>query len=190
MNLTKTALLLTISALLAASVNAAFAGSGSVKIYLPREVTVKEATLHLGQIGIIKGDDELSQKIEKTEIARFSAPGQTIVVERATVLGRLASQGIDLSRVSLTGARKVSVRTQQRIIQPEDFVQVARNFIKQKSPSGLTDDITAIRRPEQMVLSQDYDELSFECNYKPTGNDNAAIVTVHVIADGNSIGRR
>ncbi|NQT03198.1 MAG: hypothetical protein HQ580_14315, partial [Planctomycetes bacterium] len=76
----------------------------ALQIYLPREITIKDNHLSLGQIGIIRGNESLAAKASKIALGRISVPGQKIVIDREMVLSRLVCNGIPASKVTLTGA--------------------------------------------------------------------------------------
>ena len=109
--------------------------SSDLHIYLPREITVQESTLLLGQIGIARGPETLIKKANKVSLGRFSMPGQEIVVPRNTILSRLASNGFSASDVTFMGAEEVIVKQKQQIITSEDFTNLADDFLK-KNLSG------------------------------------------------------
>src|SRR4030065_1655928 len=81
-----------------------------LKIYLPREVTVKDNNLSLGQVSIIQGGESLVAKASEIALGRISVPGQKIIIDRPMVLSRLACNGIPTSKVTFTGAEKIKVK--------------------------------------------------------------------------------
>jgi flagella basal body P-ring formation protein FlgA len=97
---------------------------------LPREVTVDANCLLLGQVGIIRGSDDFIVRASRIPLGRISVPGQEIVIDRPTVLSRLACNGITSSKVTLLGAEKVKVKQQQETIKGDDFVKRATAFLK------------------------------------------------------------
>src|SRR4030042_7134848 len=69
-----------------------------LKIYLPREVTVKDNNLSLGQVSIIQGGEPLAAKAGEIALGRISVPGQQIIIDRPMILSRLACNGIPTSK--------------------------------------------------------------------------------------------
>ena len=98
-----------------------------LKVYLPREVTIKNSNLKLGHVSIIQGSDTLVARAEQIALGRISVPGQKIVIDRPMVLSRLATNGIPASKVTLTGSEKITVKQQNQTISSSDFVSLA-NF--------------------------------------------------------------
>lgn len=115
---------------LALSIGAAAAAAESLEIYLPREVKVEPEVIELGAVGVLRGPETLCRKAREVTLGQFALPGQTIQVDRVTILSRLAAAGISASDVSLSGARILSVsRTGQRLT-GEQLAQTAQAFIE------------------------------------------------------------
>jgi len=70
-----------------------------LQVYLPREVTVQDSFLRLGQVSIIRGGESLVAKASEIALGRLSVPGQKITIHRPMVLSRLACNGIPASKV-------------------------------------------------------------------------------------------
>jgi len=108
----------------------------ALQIYLPREITIQEDCLTVGQVGIIRGEESLVARASEVALGRISVPGQKIVIDRSTLLSRLACNGIPTSKLSLTGAEKITVRKQQQVIKGEEFVELASSFLKKPAGGG------------------------------------------------------
>ena len=162
----------------------------ALQIYLPREIIVKGDCLTLGQLGIIRGSENLLTRANGTLLGRISVPGQEVVIDRPTVLSRLASNGIPASVVTFVGAEKVMVKQQQQIIKGTDLVARASAFLKD-SPS-----VASVRRFEPILVPQDFiaSESGKSIELRPrlvngsTGNQ--AKVQIIVLQDGKQIGSR
>ena len=161
-----------------------------VSIYLPREVTVKTTGLRLGGIGIIRGDSSLSKQIRQIALGKFSSASQTIIVEKAMVLGRLAGEGLDLSRIKLTGADKVKVHRQQKTLEGREIIEAAKKFIKSDPPNGLTGRMQAVRQPERIVVPGDCQDVDLRCRYRKNDSDDVVTVTVEAMTNDRKIARR
>ena len=103
-----------------------------LKIYMPREVTVKDSNLSLGKISIIQGGKSLVAEAGKIALGRISVPGQKIIIDRPMVLSRLACNGIPKSKVTFTGAENITVKQQHQTISSSDFVALANSFMDSK----------------------------------------------------------
>ena len=123
-----------------------------LQIHLPREVTVQSNLLTLGQVSVVRGSRSLAVQAGKIGLGRLSMPGQKVVVDRATILSRLASQGIPGDRVRLTGAKSVVVRREQQMIDSDQFIALAQMFLKQSPPARSVSESIAVSRPQDLVL--------------------------------------
>jgi flagella basal body P-ring formation protein FlgA len=112
----------------------------ALEIYLPREITITDDYLRLGQVTIIRGDESLAAKAGSILLGRISVPGQKVVVERATILSRLACNDIPAQKVTFTGAQTTVVKQQQQVIKGEKFVELAKSFLRDPAPAPASPD--------------------------------------------------
>lgn len=161
-----------------------------LKIYLPREVTVKDSSLSLGQISIIRGPESVKTKASKIALGRFSVPGQKIVLDRHMILSRLACNGIPSSRVTLTGAKEITVKQKFQVIREDQFVAAAKSFLQVKAPqkSGRTWNLT--RAPKDFAIPGAAKGVTFSPQLVPSKIKNQAKVEIAVICDDKKIGFR
>ncbi len=161
-----------------------------LQVHLPREVTVEGNQLSLEQISVIRGSAPLVGKAGQVLLGRFSAPGQKLVLDRPTILSRLASCGIAADQVRLTGADSVTVRRQQQIIEVEDFVEIGRQFLGQLTSSHSVCEIVAVTRPKDLVLSNQPQDVQLRPQLVRGAVRGHVTVRVHVTADGQDVGTR
>jgi len=69
-----------------------------LQVHLPREVTVQDSRLSLGQVSVVRGSGPMVAKASPIALGRLSLPGQELVLDRPTILSRLASSGIPAAR--------------------------------------------------------------------------------------------
>ena len=193
---------------------------GALEIYLPREITINDDYLRLGQVAIIRllpqsgdpGDDLLAAKAGGILLGRFSVPGQKVIVERSTILSRLACNGIPAQKVTLTGAKTVTVKQQQQIIKGERFVELAKSFLRdpalresENNPpagsalipafAGVTSFLRKqelsnasacqwepVRIPPDLILAGPSKDVKFSPQLIETGQTNQAKVRIAVLA--------
>ena len=193
---------------------------GALEIYLPREITINDDYLRLGQVAIIRllpqsgdpGDDSLAAKAGGILLGRFSVPGQKVIVERSTILSRLACNGIPAQKVTLTGAKTVTVKQQQQIIKGERFVELAKSFLrdpalresennpptgsaltpafagvtsflrKQELSNGSACQWEPVRIPPDLILAGPSKDVKFSPQLIETGQTNQAKVRIAVLA--------
>lgn len=164
-----------------------------LQVYLPREVTIKDNEISLGEVSIIQGNtlqSELQAKAAKIPLGTISMVGQEIVVDRSMVLSRLACNGIPASKVKLTGAEKVTVKRQQKIVKSAEFVELASAFLKENPPSASACEWKSIRLPKDLAISENNTDIKFSPSLVKNTAKNQAKVLISVIKDGKQIGER
>jgi len=169
------------------------AGSAEVsplQIHLPREVTVQGSLLTLGQVCVIRGEPSRMAVAARIGLGQLSMPGQRAVLDRLTILSRLASHGISTDQVRLTGADAVAVRRFHKTIGSEEFVEVGRTFLRQHPPASLISDVIPTAKPKDLVLSGDVEDLQVLPRFVKSGARNHVGVQIVVVADGNEVGVR
>lgn len=163
---------------------------GDLKIYLPREVTVEDGTLSLGRISIIRGGESLAAIANKIAVGRFSVPGQQIVIDRHMVLSRLACNGIPTSRVTLTGAEKITVKQKFQIVRGDQFASVASYFIKGHSPRDSACQWKLIRTPKDFAIQGVAKNVTFSPRLARSNVKNQAKVEITVLSNDKKIAVR
>lgn len=114
---------------------AAGADAPSLRLYLPRSVLAKADALALGSISVIRcKNDRLAKKAAAVAMGRAPWPKETIIIDRRTILSRLASSGIPPARVRITGAEKVSVRRNEKVISTAEILGAAGEFLEKNRP--------------------------------------------------------
>jgi len=164
--------------------------SPALRIHLPREVTVQSSFLSLGQVTAITGAGPAATTAGSVRLGRFSVPGQQITLDRATILSRLASQGILAENVVLTGADAVTVRRRQQVVSGDEFVSFARLFLQQNPPGTSLCDGTAAARPKDLVLLDEPRNMHLVPRFVENGASGFVTVQVAVVADGKEVGSR
>jgi flagella basal body P-ring formation protein FlgA len=161
-----------------------------LRIHLPREVTVQNPLLSLAQVTVITGAGPLATTAGNVRLGRFSVPGQKITLDRATILSRLASQGILADKVVLTGADAVTVRRRQQIISGDEFVAFARLFLQQNPPGSSPCEGTAAAKPKDLALPDEPKNMQLVPRFVENGTSGFVTVQVSVVVDGKEVGSR
>ncbi len=161
-----------------------------LQVHLPREVAVQSNLLILGQIGVLRGDPALAATAARLGLGQLSVPGQRAVLDRATILSRLASQGITSQQVRLTGAETVAVRRQQKVISSEEFLEVGQTFLRQHPPGPSICETIATVKPKDLVLSGQAVDLQVTPRFIRSGARGFVTVQIAVTADGKECGVR
>ncbi len=188
-----TFVLITCASFCQASANSRANSTGdefAIRVYLPREVTVRDNHPTLGQVCVIRGEESLVTKANEIALGRLSVPGQEIVIDRATVLSRLASNGINASEVSLTGAEKIKIRRQQQIIKADEFVELARSFLEENLIGQSVCRTEQISTPRDLAVPTPGKEIKLSPRLELSRTRNRASVQIAVLADDQEIGTR
>ena len=162
----------------------------SIQIHLPRDIKIKGQTLSLGQIAVVRGDESLAADAGEITLGRFSMPGQEIVVDRAVILSRLASNGIGASKVTLTGAEKITVKQQQKVIKGSEFVETASSFLMKSLPAGSIFQANPVRIPKDLFVPETSKDIKLVTRLIGRSSKSHARVQVAVFADGKQTGTR
>lgn len=162
----------------------------NIQVHLPREIKINGRTLSLDQIAVVRGDVSLAAKANEIVMGRFSMPGQEIVFDRSTILSRLACNGIDASKVTLTGAEKITVKRQQKVIRGREFVDVARSFLMKNPPAGSLCNVEPMMIPEDLFVSEAIRDTKLVPSTIKSISKSCARVQITVFADGKQIETR
>jgi len=152
-------------------------GKDDLQVYLLPAPTVESETITLEQIGIVRGDETLAAQARAVSLGRFSVIGQQIVLDRPTVISRLASCGIASDQVTLRGAEKVSVRRNERNLGSDRLASVALAMLKGLNPAPSK--IVLIRTPRPIALEAGH---MVELNPRLTGPIQGGLARVCVEA--------
>jgi flagella basal body P-ring formation protein FlgA len=159
-------------------------------IYLPREVTIKDHTIKLGQIGVIRGPQDFVARANEISLGRFAAPGQEIVIDRNIVLSRLASHDIPAAQVTLQGAEQVAVTRQQKMISGDEFVKLAESFVKEKLSGGSISRWAPVRSPKDFNIDNPGKDLRLSPRLIQSSVSNQVKVEIAVFSGDLQIGSR
>jgi flagellar basal body P-ring formation protein FlgA len=161
-----------------------------LQIHLPREVTAQQTTLNLGQISVIRGASQWVDVAGRIGLGRISLPGQKIVVDRATILSRLAASGIPSDKVLLTGSDAVTVSNGQKVIDSNEFVTAGRQALREALSNRSLVEMTAVVKPKDLPLLTEPQRLQFEPRVTRTDARGLVTVQIRALADGREVGVR
>jgi flagella basal body P-ring formation protein FlgA len=161
-----------------------------LQVHLPREITIRDRLLNLGQVAVVRGSGTLVAKARAVAMGQFSMPGQKVVLDRATILSRLASSGISSEQVRLTGADAVTVRRDQAIVETQDFLEISQQFLTQNAAGFALSEITPLARPKSLVLAGQPEDVQLKPQFVRSTSRGLVTVQVQVVVDGKEIGSR
>jgi len=161
-----------------------------LKVYLPREITVKDGNLTLGRVSIIQGSEPLVVEASKIPLGRISVPGQKIILDRQMILSRLACNGISASKVTLTGSKTITVQQQNQTISSSEFVSLASSFLEKNLPDNTACRWNPVRKPKDLIVPAGSKDIRLAARLVQTGVRNRARVEIAVLSGSNKIGMR
>ena len=161
-----------------------------LKVYLPREVTVRDSSLSLGRVAVIQGQESLVARAGQIALGRISTPGQNMIIDRPTILSRLASNGIPASMVTLSGADEISVKQQLQTISSDEIVSLAGSFLQSRRPAPSVSQWSTLRKPESFVVPGADTKVRFSPRLIENDSANQATVEIGIFSGDEKIGER
>jgi len=167
--------------------NADLKESSALQIYLPREVAIKDSTIKLGQVSIIRGEASLVAKAGEIALGQISMPGQKIIIDRPIVLNRLTCNGIPASQVELSGAEKITIKRQEQVIKGSEFIELASEFLKENLPAGSICQLDPLQIPKDFTIPKQGKDVKFVPHLAKSSSANLAKVQIVALQDGKQI---
>ncbi|KPJ76031.1 MAG: hypothetical protein AMS14_02625 [Planctomycetes bacterium DG_20] len=129
--------------LLAALVLAASSGAAicdpdapALRVHLPRAVSVDGERLSLGMISVVRADDDaVAGKAAAIAMGRAPWSKETLAIDRTTILGRLAANGLPRSEVRFSGAEQVVITRNEEVVASDRIVKAAEAFLGKMRPA-------------------------------------------------------
>ncbi len=159
-----------------------------LRIYLPRETAIKGDSISLGAVVIIRGDEELVASAEKVSLGKFRLTGQQIVIDKQTILSRLACEGIKGKKVLFSGADKVIVKRDEKVISGERIVAVAREFADKQLGLYSVSSITAIGVTKDHALAEGVCDVELLVEPSRYNKKSRLNVKVKIVEEGVEVG--
>lgn len=172
--------------LLAAAVCQAANDGETLRIHLPRQITIDTQTPTLGQIAILRGDEAQVAQAEKITVGRLATADQTLTITPDIVRSRLACSGIDTARVTLTGAEEMIVTRNCRQISGQQFADAAAAFLKDNLPDPSICETKAVRLPNSVLAPGSSDTLTFESHLVSLRGNQCKVRTT-ALCDGSAV---
>ena len=164
-----------------------------LRVYVPRAIAVSATSLRLDTLCVVQcQDEELAKAAAAVALGRAPQAGEKIVVDRRTILSRLAASGIPAARVDFTGTEQVAVTRNEKTIDPDRLVQAAEGFL-QKTRPGPKDSLYRLAdTPKALVVLDVRDGLELRPRLaKDAPHPGTVKVEVAVVApDGEEVGAR
>lgn len=168
----------------------ASAASPALKVYLPRQMEIKDdKAMTLGQICMVRCDDaDLAKKAAQVAMGRAPWSREDLKIDRTTILSRLAATGINAQNVEITGAQTVTLHRDERTIAADELSKAAEDFLRNNPPKdGAT--WSADRRPEALAVKAQGD-LTLQARLGKAPTAGHLVVEVAAMAGQKELARR
>ncbi len=162
----------------------------ALRIYLPREVQVENQAVTLGDIAVVRGQAEITEKAEGINLGRLSSPLRNMIISRAVILGRLTVSGFEARDIEITGAEKVVVTQHRQIIRADKITEEAESFLKKNFPNKSVCRYEAIGNVDDFVLPVEAKKVELLPSLIASDARNRMKVSVAIIADEANAGVR
>ena len=114
---------------------AAPANKAVLRVYVPRAKALSGNEAPLGALCVLRCDDAaVLAKASAVRMGRAPFAKETIVIDRGTILSRLAASGISRRRVVFTGAPSIRLTRNASTFASEKIFAAARKYLSEKSP--------------------------------------------------------
>ena len=134
----------------------------ALRVFLPTTILVQGETLQLGSLCAVQCDDvERATRASAVGMGRTPLPGEKLAIDRQTILSRLASAGFKASQVQVTGAEKVAIERNEKVITPEMFLKAAEGFLQSARP-GPADCGWKLARPIEPAVVADAGDVELK----------------------------
>ncbi len=109
----------------------------AVRLYMPRNRTVDKAALTLDDVAIISGrDDALAAKVRAVKLGRAPFAGESITINRQTILSQLAAAEISAEPLEIIGSDETAVHRKATDISTDDIIAAAEAYIEANPPAS------------------------------------------------------
>jgi flagella basal body P-ring formation protein FlgA len=165
-------------------------GSGEVRVYLLRTIRVEGEELRLGALAVVLADGaELEARARNVALGRTPWPKEKLVIDRTTILSRLAACGIDKDSVRFSGAPNVTVVRDEHTVAAEDIASAAEKYLLTARPPPSGGVYQVVRKPQEIVVS-DPGQTELTCKLEDVAGTKQVRVCVAVLRGGKQLAMR
>jgi flagella basal body P-ring formation protein FlgA len=156
---------------------------------MPRNRTVDKAALTLDDVAIISGrDDALAAKVRAVKLGRAPFAGESITINRQTILSQLAAAEISTEPLEIMGSDETAVHRKATDISTDDIIAAAQAYIEANPPAAAIR-WTLATRPKDIALPAQKG-ATLLCQTDPTSPDGQMHVRVLLATDEKVLATR
>lgn len=176
------ALVLAWAALVLGAAPAALAAEPALlRVYLPRSAKTQQETLTLGELAILRCDDEqVLAKASAVQLGRGPQSGEKMLLDRNTVQVRLAGAGLRGRNVLISGAAQVAVERDDRPLAAEEIVQSAQRLLEDQKAATPNTHLELACKVEDVFVPAGL-SVTLRAQAQPAGQPNQVRVRVAVL---------
>ena len=125
-------------------------------IYVPRTRTLANGPMTLGSLCIMRCDDSaVYAKAVAVAMGRAPLTGETLVIDRSTILSRLAAEGIKARSVAMSGAPAVSLTCNATTFSSEKILAAAGAYLDAHRPGAAGSGYRLLRKVGRLSVADD-----------------------------------
>jgi len=174
----------------AAAANAQEQAQTLVSVYLPREAKVSVEQMTLGSFAVVRCQDEtLAARASAVAMGRAPWSNDRVVIDRQTVLSRLASEGFSAEQVQFTGALDVVVTRNETTVSSDQLVAAANRFVSENQIDSERIRLKLSQTPQELVVPAGAG-LTFQADWADSAPDGQVAVRVTIMSGGQAVGQR
>lgn len=162
----------------------------AVRVYVPRAAKAPDEHLQLSEICVVLCDDARTEaRARAVAMGRAPWPGEKLLIDRRTILCRLATSKIAKARVRFVGAPAVSVTREEVVIRAGKLLAAAEKFLQQSMPAHEPCIYRVVREPDELVVPGRGD-LEYSCKLADRAPTARVKVIVRVLREGKQLALR
>lgn len=172
--------------LLFVTFSSSFVYAATINIDIKSQVTLPKKQIVLGELAVIDGqDDALTQQISSIKMGQTPWPGNTLRVGKDIFFMRLASEGIELSNVTFSGAEAVTVSVESITFTGKEIAEKAKEYLVSRLPWDNEDVLIELERlPADIIVPKGQRGVRLEISDTDKNKDRGPIqLCVSAIVD-------
>ena len=127
---------------------------GVLQLYVPRTKTLTGSSITLDDLCVVRCDDAtVKAKAAAVRMGRAPFAKEVIVIDRATILSRLASRGINVRKVVFTGAASISLTRNQSVFASDEILAAAQKYLAEHSPGSADRGYRLVRKIDELTVA-------------------------------------
>lgn len=162
----------------------------SLRIHIPRKAMIAGNEISVADICVVRSADaKLLAKADAIAMGRAPLPGETLVIDRHTIVCRLAANGIPAARVSFTGARQIALGRVVQTVSRERILTGASAVVAKNPPTVEGGKWRLTTQPKAMTVPLSKD-LTVRAKLLKSSNERQLHVEVSATVGGRQAGTR